>query len=424
VGADASGHEVIVVRTRLVLAFIIAFCLFQVSSTSPRVVSAANASLTPPSVPVPADFFGIHVILGNWPTVSFGVVRSSGVGWPKIEPQKGQFSWSELDSQVAAAQQHGKKFYYATDGIPNWWGGVSSIQDFDAFVNAMVARYKGKIEVYELWNEPDQDSQLSSRPMSDFVTLTQHFHDDVRQMDPSALIASPSVTGSPDWMDSYWAAGGVTDVDAVVLHGYPTDIPSQPEIIGAQKAQPMIALMSKYGLLNKPLWDSEASWGDSSYGVTDLQQQAGFVARFFLLHWSNGFSRFYWYSWDDNGNGPGGVGWGTIFNPNTHTALPAAAAYQQVYNWMVGATMPSACTMASDSTWTCPLTRSGGFQALAVWNSNTSKSYTPASQYKQYQDLSGNTNPVNGSVTIGYNPILLTSTGTPNPPTNAKLTVK
>jgi len=279
-GADDSGHEVMVVRTRLVLGFIIAFCLLQISSTSPRVVSAANASLNPPSTPVPADFFGIHMILGNWPTVSFGVLRSSGVSWPNIEPQKGQFNWSDLDGQVAAAQQHGKKFYYATDGIPNWWGGVSSIQDFDAFVNAMVARYKGKIEVYELWNEPDQDPQLASRPMSDFVTLTKHFRDDVRQTDPSALIASPAVVGSADWMDGYWAAGGVTDVDVVVIHGYPSGNPAQPEVIGPQTAQSMIALMSKYGLLSKPLWDSEASWGDSSSGVTDLQQQAGFLARF------------------------------------------------------------------------------------------------------------------------------------------------
>jgi hypothetical protein len=103
---------------------------------------------------------------------------------------------------------------------------------------------------------------------------------------------------------------------------------------------------------------------------------------------------------------------------------PDAIAYQEVYNWMVGATMSSPCTMASDSTWTCTLTRPNGYQALAVWNSTTTTSYTPASQYKQYLDLAGNTNPVNGTVTIGYNPILLLNQSRPTPPTNLTVTVK
>lgn len=413
-------------RNRLLLLFLMLFSVMQISSSSPETVWAANTSANPPAGPIPANLFGLHVINGNWPTSSFALIRTSGVGWPTIEKSRGSFDWSNLDGQVAAAQQHGKPVYYATDGMPNWFGGVSDIQAWDDFVTAMAARYKGKIEVYELWNEPDQDSKVSSMGMAGFVTMTQHMRDDIRKTDPAALISSPAVTGNVNWMDTYWGAGGVTDMDIVVLHGYPTQIPSQPEIIGPQKAQPMIALMTKYGLTSKPMWDSEASWGDSTYGVTDLQQQAGFVARFYLLHWSYGFTRFYWYSWDDDGNGPGGVGWGTLFNQGTKQALPGATAYQQVYNWMVGATMPSPCTMASDSTWTCTLTRAGGYQALAVWNTATSKSYTPASQYKQYQDLAGNTNQVNGSVTIGYSPILFVSTNasTPVPPTGLSLFVK
>jgi hypothetical protein len=81
--------------------------------------------------------------------------------------------------------------------------------------------------------------------------------------------------------------------------------------------------------------------------------------------------------------------------------------------------------MASNSTWTCALTRSGGYQAVAIWNSAGTMSYTPAPQYTQYLDLAGHTNPVNGSVTIGYNPILLVSSAPPPaPPTNISVTVQ
>jgi hypothetical protein len=64
------------------------------------------------------------------------------------------------------------------------------------------------------------------------------------------------------------------------------------------------------------------------------------------------------------------------------------------------------------------MTRPGGYQALAVWNSVKSKSYAPASQYTQYLDLDGNTSPLNGAVTIGFSPILLVSSALPAPPTN------
>jgi hypothetical protein len=49
-------------------------------------------------------------------------------------------------------------------------------------------------------------------------------------------------------------------------------------------------------------------------------------------------------------------------------------------------------------------------------------SYTAGSQYKQYLDLAGNTNPINGAVTIGYKPILLVGSAAPAPASN--LTVK
>jgi hypothetical protein len=354
----------------------------------------------------------MHIILDNWPTVSFSDIRSSGVSWRKLEPSRGEFNWTALDLQVSRALARGKKFYYSTGGIPKWWAGTSNIQDFDDFVTALATRYKGKIEAYELWNEPDQDEFVSHSPMSDIVLITQHMHDDIRRIDPAALIASPAVV-RVSWMDSYWDAGGVRDVDVVALHGYPRQDQAAPEIIGSQKALPMISLMAKYGLSTKPLWDSEASWGDNSYGIVDPEQQAGFIARFYLLHWAYGFSRYYWYAWDDNGDGPAGVGWGTLFNPNIKIALPAARAYQQVHNWMVGAKMSTPCSMLTDSTWTCTLTRPGGYRAMAVWNSSTSKRYTPAGEYKQYQDLSGINHTVQGPVAIGYNPILLINLASP-----------
>jgi hypothetical protein len=181
-------------------------------------------------------------------------------------------------------------------------------------------------------------------------------------------------------------------------------------------------ILTNAGQSAKPLVDTEASWGDptvSNPAFTDPAMQAAFLARMYLLQWSNNVSRFYWYQWNNKQ-------FGTLWTPdpnvpsNPGTVLPAGIAYQQMFNWLVDAVMSQAC-VSNGSVWTCGLTSTNGYQALAVWDasqscSNTSGSescttsnYTFAPQYVQYRDLSGNTTSLAGqtSVPIGAKPILL-----------------
>jgi hypothetical protein len=65
------------------------------------------------------------------------------------------------------------------------------------------------------------------------------------------------------------------------------------------------------------------------------------------------------------------------------------------------------CSADSNSTWTCGLTRPNGYTGLIIWNPNATLSYVPAAQFVKYRDLSGNTSPVTGSVSVGPEPILL-----------------
>jgi hypothetical protein len=384
------------------------------------------------SAGIPSTLFGMQLIdYRNWPTVSIGALgKGTGNVWPYSEPQRGVFDWTQLDALVSLANQHGIDYYYSTDGVPSWAATdqttcaptfpgspaiycksmVANIQDWDNFITALATRYKGKL-IYELWNEPN--TKAFTGTVADMVTLTTHEYNIIRSIDPGALIVTPSPTygaaGAAAYLDQYFSAGGPTGVDIVAWHAYwPT-----PEKLTTNISK-MKAVMAKYGLSSKPLWDTEGSCNVPSTLTAD--QESGFVARYYLLQGSMGVSRFYWYAWDS-------PVFGTMWD-STNGLHPDAIAFQQVYNWMVGATMSSPCTMASNSTWTCPLTRSGGYQAVAVWNSAGTASYTPDITYKHYKDLAGNTIPVQGSVIVGYNPILFESQSQPAAPTNLSLTVK
>ena len=81
---------------------------------------------------------------------------------------------------------------------------------------------------------------------------------------------------------------------------------------------------------------------------------------------------------------------------------------------MNGATMAQPCSTNGAASpyhavYTCDLTRSGGYQARAVWNTDGNSNYTVPSQYVQYRDLQGNLHgiPSDHEVAIGHEPILL-----------------
>jgi hypothetical protein len=399
--------------------------------TASNEAGAATASVTAnivTAIPgysgsVPSTFFGMHILqASDWPTAPFGALgKGAGVSFADIEPADGQFNWSRLDEYVDDAQAKGVGIFYSSGGVPPWAAAdqstcqagpygtsctstVSNMQDWDDFVTALVTRYKGRIEIYELYNEPENSFTGS---MAQLVAFTQTEHDVVRSIDPTATILSPSIVSYGDaYLGSYFAAGGTTDIDGVAMHSYPNPDNDIAETITGSMITSVRTLMTQYGISGKPIWDTEGSWGTPSSGdITNPDLQVAFVARAYLLHWSMGISRYYWYAWDS-------PTWGTLWSSTSGPSEPAIA-YEQVYNWMTGATMEQPCSVEGQNgyngVYICSLTRSGGYQASAVWNTEGSSTYTAPSQFTQYRDLAGNTYPIpsNYEVPIGLKPILL-----------------
>ena len=374
---------------------------------------------------IPPSFFGMHQIDGRiWPTVPLGALgKGTGVSWIYIETSRGTYNWQNLDSWVNLAQSHGVSFFWSNQGVPRWaaadqstchpsysgspvdkcYSMVSDITYWDEFITQLATRYKGKL-IYELWNEPNTIYYTGT--VQEMVLLTSHMYNIIRSIDPDAIIISPS--GEDAYMEKYFAAGGVRTVDVISLHGH-LSFKGQnmvPETIGGSLSVPLKAVMAKYGLSQKPLWDTEGSWGDTNSGaITDPDLQAAFLARYYLLHWSNGITRFYWYAWDSKT-------WGTLWDPVTGSHS-ATAAYQEVYSWMVGARMVGPCSMNGgtiySATYTCDLVRDGGYSARAVWNTDGDTKFVVPSTYTQYRDLEGRVHPIppDRSITIGKKPTLL-----------------
>jgi len=363
-----------------------------------------SSGTPPPSAGVPSAYFGMHMwsqALPSWPGVGFSQLRlwDSQVAWNQIATSRGTYNWSKFDTWINVAQQHNVGLMYSFGHTPAWSNSAGSgtkppdnLQDWDDFVRAAVTRSAGRIKVWEIWNEPNA-SNFWTGTTAQLVTMAQRAYNIIKGVDPNAIVVSAVPQGSSayQWMDGYLAAGGGAYADVIAFHGYvnPNSVESSLNTL----INNMQSVMAKYGQQNKPLWNTEASWGQNS-NYSDYNAEASITARMLLLQYPK-VARFYWYGWDQST-------WGTLWWW-TGGIRPAGTAYNEVHRWMAGNTM-KACT-ASGTVWTCDITRPDGSTGRVVWNSAGSSTYS--TNFTKYHTIAAGSGSVSGSVSIGTAPNLL-----------------
>ncbi len=410
----------------------------------------------PAQAQIPAEYFGMQATSGvarqppqwwssPWPEVPIGSLRlwDAGVGWAQINPSDGVYNWALLDEWLDDAQefQVGEVMY--TFGLtPQWassnpndpicaWGpgecdppkdlnpdGSGPDQIWQTYVAALASHSAGRIKYWEIWNEP-KNAYYWNGTVQQLVRMAKDARKVILSIDPQAVLLTPPSHGP--WQTLYFAAGGPKYADIITYHGYvyrsgcvgfPQAADEFKTITGVQ------AVMAEYGQSDKPLWDTEVSWGVTSASCFyNTSLQSAFLAQLYMLHWSAGVQRVFWYQYNNQVNG-------TLWTPNTTyhhrnrkgKLHKAGVAFEQVYNWMGGATMSNGACSVSGTIWTCSLSRPGGYVAEAIWD--TSKTchkhscrtgnYGVGSQYVNYLTLDGTKVPINGGhVPVGAMPILI-----------------
>jgi hypothetical protein len=332
------------------------------------------------------------------------------VAWPDLEPEKGQWRFERLDRYIWMAQQHGTSVLMPLAMTPLWAasrGQVSAeprdFEDWRTFVRTIVSRYKGRIQAYEIWNEPNLHDFWTGRT-DQMVALTKEASEIIHALDPNAMVVSPSATadnGVP-WLADFLKKGGGQYVDVVGFHFY-----VEPHTLSPEDMLPVIQhvqqVLSENGLTNKPLWNTETGWLPPAKFDSD-ELAAAFLARAFILSWAAGVQRFYWYAWDN-------YQYVAIitYKEEDHTITPAGKTFKIAQDWLVGARMDS-CSESADHTWTCRLNRSGKNEWI-VWNPDGERTFPvpPAWHVRSVTPLLHDSRPLAGTnLEVGPAPMLLT----------------
>jgi glycosyl hydrolase family 39 (putative alpha-L-iduronidase) len=429
------------IATVIMAATLLNSCGLVGRTESPTTLPGTNSgqlSLKPSGNRIPVIFFGMHFhrldTVTSWPKdLDIHTWRLLGtyVMWPNLEPQKGQWNFALLDKLLNLAQEHHVQVLMPLVLSPPWASSrpaepssyspgnaavPNDLEDWHNYIRTVAIRCKGRIHEYEIWNEPNlKDFYTGTVPQ--LVEMARIAYATLKEVDPTNQVSSPPATGiyGVSWFDQYLQAGGGKYSDVIGYHVYVNPAPPEEMVALIQQVE---AVMSKHGVRNKELWDTETGWAiqNTQSVVTPAGEgfnsivlspdvAAAYLARSYILSWASGVSRLYWYSWDNYVMG--------LVDHDGKTLKSPAIAYGEIQKWLIGARMDS-CDTDANGAWTCVISREGGYRGWIVWNPNqTQKIELPRNwDARRMRDLRGSQAEIStAQIQIGPSPILLESSG-------------
>lgn len=208
-------------------------------TAAPQPASTATQAASPTAAPKPrtnamsSPDFSVHVFLwGNPQTTqrALQLVNEMGFGWVKqmfewryIEPhEKGKFDWVEPDRVVSEVEKAGLKMIARLGDQPKWanpgiWptvGPPRDLADFGNFVGALAERYKGRIQAYQIWNEPNLAREWGNQPPNpaQYAEMLRIANLEVKKADPNARVITAGLSPTT-------AAGAIAMPDVEFARG-------------------------------------------------------------------------------------------------------------------------------------------------------------------------------------------------------------
>ncbi|TKJ31588.1 MAG: hypothetical protein CEE40_00775 [Chloroflexi bacterium B3_Chlor] len=284
--------------------------------------------------------YGVHTFLwwnGEYRARDAQMVKDAGLTWVKelfpwrsIEGAgKGIFNWSVADQVVQTLNDRGLKVIARVDFQPAWAraagannGPPDNYRDYGDFLYAMASRYRGRIQAYEIWNEPNLAREWGDRPpnAAEYVALLRVAYRRINEADPNAVVITaglaPTGTGLPHaipdvrYLREMYQAGAKNYFDVLGVHapGYkaapetsPSEVQNNPALGGRRffcfrRVEDLRQVMVENGDAGKQMavlefgWTSDPRPGSPyNWHAVSEETKADYIVRAFQWardHWS------------------------------------------------------------------------------------------------------------------------------------------
>lgn len=228
--------------------------------------------------------------------------------WRDIEPTRDEWHWQQPDFAVRAADYYGLGLIVRLDHPPDWAlrlkeeSGTPPI-DLEAYANfvATVARrYRGQVQEYIVWNEPNLSREWAGRPPDPaaYTALLCRAYAALKAADPGARVVSAGLAptnGGDGALDDrlfltgmYEASAGAC-FDALGAHAYgfghpPDDLRGAHDGLNLARLMDLREIMEAHGGSARPVWITELGWttdgaGAHAWQTVSVEQQADYLAQ-------------------------------------------------------------------------------------------------------------------------------------------------
>ncbi|MBN9388024.1 MAG: hypothetical protein J0I20_08245 [Chloroflexi bacterium] len=249
------------------------------------------------------------------------------IGWNRVEPKPGQWNFGFADKAVNAALSRNiqvlglLEYNVSRDGAGN--ASISySMPDLNAWANYVrqtVSHFKGKVNYWQIWNEPQDPRYFASADPGQYAQLLAVSYDTIKSIDPNIKVLCAGfvpVGNGLDWMDAMIAAGGRDKFDILAIHPYVNDpTPNTPNgsmspergywlSAGMNLAQGLAARLG-----NRPIWATEFGFNltdtdPGRYNQVTADQQANYIVRTYAMGLSTNVQKFFVYQFHDDTSNP------------------------------------------------------------------------------------------------------------------------
>lgn len=226
--------------------------------------------------------------------------------WSTIQPAPDQWNWEPADRLVANARQNNlrilgvfaylAKFASADGGTRQF--PMKDIAYYRAYVTAAMARYKGQITHWEVWNEFNGSFAPGGTPEI-YAELTREAYLAARKIDPNIRIGMSVANFDVGFLDRAIKAGAADHFDFICVHPY--------ENMGAVMEGGEMGFLSLAGNLREmlkannqpedtPLWITEIGFqAPIDADAEGDARQADALLKAYLLSLAQGFERIFWF---------------------------------------------------------------------------------------------------------------------------------
>lgn len=236
--------------------------------------------------------------------VNLPIVRDE-IHWWTVESVKGQFSWPERSKWVDSASENGiKSLVVLSFGNPIYDFGKAAQADLDAggfydcvmpvrdgnpettaddeyfdayirYVDFVSKSLAGKVEAYEIWNEPDiKGFNTNDATAADYTELLKAAYKTIKQNDPDVPVLGGAIAFQTDFIDGMMKAGAGSYMDGLSVHYYLAK--NAPEKRARERLDKYRDVLVKYGYDKMPVWVTETGWANCN---VDEQTQAQYIVR-------------------------------------------------------------------------------------------------------------------------------------------------